>query len=165
MPPRITRKSTRPRASDRPMVDTVQPHGLLSFRNRSASSLLNEDAAAEMEQRKTNPGARHQTSVFHSHRGLDVAEILPPSGRGRSISLTSPFIDQAISLVVFQEVIARKAVAPICSVSIAPTCIRNESMAAASTGNNRATDSGPPRPPGVAPELDLLTACPTESLQ
>jgi hypothetical protein len=99
MPPRITRKSTRPRASDRPMVDTVQPHGLLSFRNRSASSLLNEDAAAEMEQRKTNPGARHQTSVFHSHRGLDVAEILPPSGRGRSISLTSPFIDQAISLV------------------------------------------------------------------
>jgi hypothetical protein len=31
--------------------------------------------------------------------------------------------------------IARKAVAPICSVSIEETCVRNESMAAASTGN------------------------------
>ena len=30
--------------------------------------------------------------------GLDVAEISPPSGRGRSIFLTSPFIDQAESL-------------------------------------------------------------------
>jgi hypothetical protein len=31
MPPRITRKSPRPRASDRSMVDTVPPHGLISF--------------------------------------------------------------------------------------------------------------------------------------
>jgi len=31
------------------MVDTVQPHGLMQFRNCLASSPLNEDAAAEME--------------------------------------------------------------------------------------------------------------------
>jgi hypothetical protein len=48
-------------ASDRPMVDTVQPQGLLRFRNRSASSPLIEDAAAEMEQtqnRGTTPTKR-----------------------------------------------------------------------------------------------------------
>ena len=55
------------------MVDTVQPHGLLSFRNRSASSLLSEDAAAEMEQHKTNQG--HDTRQASSTvRGLDVAK-------------------------------------------------------------------------------------------
>ena len=52
--------------------------------------------AVMMEPRKTNPGARHQISVFHN-QGLDVADISPPSARGRSIFLTSPFIDQAIS--------------------------------------------------------------------
>ena len=31
IPPRITRKSTRPRASDRSMVDTAQPYGLIRF--------------------------------------------------------------------------------------------------------------------------------------
>jgi hypothetical protein len=31
-----------------------------------------------------------------TERGLDVAEISPPSGRGRSIFLTSPFIDQPL---------------------------------------------------------------------
>jgi len=35
---RTTRKSTRPRASDRTMVDTVQPKRLLRFRSRSAFS-------------------------------------------------------------------------------------------------------------------------------
>jgi len=43
------------------MVDTVQPQGLLRFRNRSASSPLIEDAAAEMEQtqnRGTTPTKR-----------------------------------------------------------------------------------------------------------
>ena len=31
MPLRTTRKSTRPRASDRSMVATIQPHGLMRF--------------------------------------------------------------------------------------------------------------------------------------
>src|SRR5258708_14718030 len=34
MPPRITRKSYRPRASDRTMVDNVQPRSLSCFRIR-----------------------------------------------------------------------------------------------------------------------------------
>src|SRR5271154_65846 len=34
MPPRITRKSYRPRASDRTMVDTFQPRSLSCFRIR-----------------------------------------------------------------------------------------------------------------------------------
>jgi hypothetical protein len=34
MPPRITRKSYRPRASDRTMVDTIRPRSLSCFRIR-----------------------------------------------------------------------------------------------------------------------------------
>src|SRR5215510_10471113 len=34
MPPRITTKSYRPRASDRTMVDTIQPRSLSSFRTQ-----------------------------------------------------------------------------------------------------------------------------------
>jgi hypothetical protein len=44
-------------------------------------------------------GTRHHTSVFHREKGLDVAGNLPLSGGRRSIFLTSPFIDQAITLV------------------------------------------------------------------
>jgi len=91
MPPRITRKSTRPRASDRPMVDTVQPHGLLSFTNRSASSLLVKMQPLRWNNAKPIPGHDPRPAPSTTERGLDVAEISPPSGRGRSIFLTSTF--------------------------------------------------------------------------
>jgi len=58
------------------MVDTVQPHGLIQFRNGLASSLLNEDATAEMEQ----PRARHHTSVFYAQRGwMSRTKRAPPA--------------------------------------------------------------------------------------
>jgi hypothetical protein len=39
-----------------------------------------EDAAAEMEQRRTNPRARHQTSVFYSDRGwMSRRKSAPPA--------------------------------------------------------------------------------------
>jgi len=62
------------------MVDTVQPQGFAGFRNWLASSLLIEDAAPEMEQRRTNPKARHQTSVFHGDRGwMSRRKSAPPA--------------------------------------------------------------------------------------
>ena len=45
------------------MVDTVQPRVLASFRNRSALSLLIEDAAAEMEQNPKPQGKTQDSSV------------------------------------------------------------------------------------------------------
>src|SRR6266699_6237673 len=86
MPPRITRKSTRPRASDRPMVDTVQPHGLIFVSKLIGVVATNEDAAAEMESPKPNPGAQHQTSVVGGDWGW-MSRIFPPSGRRRSMFL------------------------------------------------------------------------------
>jgi hypothetical protein len=48
-----------------------------------------------------NQSKGHDTTQASPNRekGLDVAGNLPPSGRRRSIFLTSPFIDQAISLI------------------------------------------------------------------
>src|SRR5437879_11857788 len=98
MPPRITRKSTRPRASDRPMVDTVQPHGLIFVSKLIGVFATNEDAAAEMESPKPNPGAQHQTSVFGGDRGW-MSRIFPPSGRRRSIFLDIPFYRSGHTLI------------------------------------------------------------------
>jgi hypothetical protein len=91
MPPRITRKSTRPRASDRSMVDTVQPQGLF------VSKLIGVVATRKMKPlRWITPGTGHQNVSMT--RGLDVANQTRASGEGRTMFLTSPFIDQAISL-------------------------------------------------------------------
>ena len=70
MPPRITRKSTRPRASDRPMVDTVQPHGLIQFRNRLASSLL-----TKMQLLRWNNPGHHTTRASSMVKGAECREI------------------------------------------------------------------------------------------
>src|SRR2546427_7930535 len=56
MPSRITRKSTRPRVTDRTMVDTVQPRVLASFRNRSASLLLLKMNLLRWNHAKPTPG-------------------------------------------------------------------------------------------------------------
>ena len=102
MPSRITRKSTRPRVADRTMVDTVQPQVLASFRNRSALSLLIEDAAAEIEQSKTRTKGQDTRLERPSYlKGLDAANHHRASGVGRRVFLTSPLIEQGISLITF----------------------------------------------------------------
>ena len=91
MPSRITRKSTRPRVADRTMVDTVQPQVLASFRNRSALSLLIEDAAAEIEQSKTrNQRARHQTRASLISEGTGCREPSPRFRRREKSVLDIP---------------------------------------------------------------------------
>src|SRR6476661_4304444 len=90
MPPRITRKSTRPRASDRPMVDTVQPQGLLSFRNPIDVVATNEDAAAEMEQRQTIPGADTRPASSTTERGW-MSRNLPAFRSREKYFLDIPF--------------------------------------------------------------------------
>jgi len=48
------------------MVDTIQPHGLLSFTNRSASSLLVKMQPLRWNNAKPIPGHDPQTSAFHN---------------------------------------------------------------------------------------------------
>src|ERR1035437_2547588 len=50
--------------------------------------------------RWNNPGTRH-TSVFYRDRRLDVANQTRASGGGRKMFLTSPYIDQAITLKTY----------------------------------------------------------------
>ena len=49
MPLRITRKSTRPRASDRSMVATPYNHTACQFQDPIGIVATNEDASAEMD--------------------------------------------------------------------------------------------------------------------
>jgi hypothetical protein len=98
MPLRTTRKSTRPRASDRSMVATRTTTRLASFRTRSASSLLIKMHLL----RWINP--RHNTPRASSiANGLDVANQTRASGAGRKIFLTCPLIDQAITRFELQS--------------------------------------------------------------
>src|SRR5437870_13122970 len=90
MPSRTTRKSTRPGASDRSMVDTVQPPGLASFRDRSASPRL-EDRATKMGNRlNVSHGAPQNQASFIVDRAGSQEKFLS-SGRGRNIFLDIPF--------------------------------------------------------------------------
>jgi len=82
MPPRITRKSRRPRASDRTMVDTVQPERLLSFANRLASSHYRKPC------RRRRGEVRSTAERVVRRTGLEVKEL--SSGHGRSVSLDIP---------------------------------------------------------------------------
>jgi len=78
------------------MVDTVQPQGLLGFRNWSASSLLTEDATAEMEQTQNQSRGTTPDKRLLWWEGLDVAET-PHSGQGRCIFLDIPFYRPGLS--------------------------------------------------------------------
>src|SRR2546425_1806317 len=89
MPSRTTRKSTRPGASDRSMVDTVQPPGLASFRDRSASPRL-EDRATKMGNRLNVSHGHPRTKRLSSLTGLEVKQFFSTSGRGRSVFLDIP---------------------------------------------------------------------------
>src|SRR5207253_9775743 len=94
MPSRTTRKSTRPGASDRSMVETVQPPGLASFRDRSASRRL-EDRATKMGNRlNVSHGAPQNQASFIVDRAGSQAILLHFRSREKYCSLTFPFIDR-----------------------------------------------------------------------
>ncbi len=99
MPSRITRKSTRPRVADRTMVDTVQPQVLASFRNRSALSLLMKMQL--LRSSKAKPETKGQDTRLERPsylKGLDAANHHRASGGGRRVFLTSPLIEQGITV-------------------------------------------------------------------
>jgi hypothetical protein len=94
---RTTRKSTRPRASDRSMVDTPYNHRLAQFHERVASSPP-EERPAKMENNinqtvRGTPGP----SVFHARRGWKSSNLSPLPVEGGIFSLTFPLIDQALT--------------------------------------------------------------------
>src|SRR5215469_1892651 len=91
MPPRITRKSYRPRVSDRTIVDTpYNRQGLRSFQDRVASS-SSEKRATKMEKQNQPSCQGHTTTKRLSWSyGLEVKKLFSTSGRGRNISLDIP---------------------------------------------------------------------------
>ena len=92
MPSRITRKSTRPRVSDRTMVDTVQPHALASFRNQSALSPLMKMQLLRWNKAKPKTTrARHETRASAlSEPGTGCREPLPRFRRRENNVLDIP---------------------------------------------------------------------------
>ena len=85
MPPRTTRKSYRPRVSDRTMVGNLQPHCL------SASEVDGRGHANKMNLQKWENHGLLTPSL-----GLDARKnfLLPPVD-GEVFPLTSPFIERA----------------------------------------------------------------------
>ena len=85
MPPRITRKSYRPRASDRTMVDNVQPRSLSCFRIRKRRH------ENRMDLRRANtPEPLNMT--WAGERSEHFCSFQSP---GLSFPLTLPFIERA----------------------------------------------------------------------
>src|SRR5467141_2075468 len=85
MPPRTTRKSYRPRVSDRTMVGTLRPHCLF------ASETEGRRHANEMNLRNRE---NHGSSL--QHMGWMAGRISPlPPVEGEAFFLTSPFIERA----------------------------------------------------------------------
>jgi hypothetical protein len=80
MPPRITRKSYRPRASDRTMVDTIRPRSLSCFRIR----MRRHDNQMNLQPDKSPGGSQHDMGW----RTRRTSSLLPVA-RG-SFSLDSP---------------------------------------------------------------------------
>src|SRR5712692_4667075 len=85
MPPRITRKSYRPRASDRTMVDNVQPRSLSCFRIRKRHHENRMDL-----RRANNP--EPLTMTWAGERSEHFCSFQSP---GLSFLLTLPFIERA----------------------------------------------------------------------
>ena len=87
MPPRITRKSDRRKASDRTMVGLAQPTLLVCVRNRSASLRQHHESAE-----------KRNSQSLATLLGLDGKTISPVSyRRGGSICLDIPFYRTAFS--------------------------------------------------------------------
>ena len=85
MPPRITRNSHRPRASDRTMVDAAAPVSLAALSNSMASPSATEETYENGQQAKLLQGSK-TTVGWISRNNL-------ASGRGGVFFLTSPFIE------------------------------------------------------------------------
>ena len=84
-PPRITRKSYRPRASDRTMVDNLQPHSLSCFRIRKRRH------ENRMDLRRTNtPEPLNMT--WAGERSEQLRSFQSPE---MFFLLTLPFIERA----------------------------------------------------------------------
>jgi hypothetical protein len=84
MPPRTTRKSDRPRVSDRTMVGTAQPLCLLALGTKGHRY----DSTMNLRKRKTHGVSLHYLgwTAGPSHAGLAVD--------GEAFVLTSPFIER-----------------------------------------------------------------------
>jgi hypothetical protein len=95
MPSRTTRKSTRPRASDRSMVATPHNHnGLPRFQDPLGVVATNK----KMQLLRWNTSGHNATRAPLRSVGLDIANQTRSSGAGRKMFLTYPLIDQAITL-------------------------------------------------------------------
>src|ERR1700751_1452818 len=93
IPSRTTRKSTRPRASDRsmccppgnhPACQLRKPIGVIATELKIQLRWEHARPAAGTEAKKTKP------KRSHNEQGLEVKNALSPSGRGRKMSLTCP---------------------------------------------------------------------------
>src|SRR5258707_3916988 len=90
MPPRITRNSDRPRASNRTMVDTQMPGPLAKSKTRLASSPLEDESHGNGKQAPTNLSSESRGTLTGS--GLDLeTKIFSASGRGGNFFLDIPF--------------------------------------------------------------------------
>ena len=85
MPPRITRKSYRPRASDRTMVDRIRPRSLSCFRIR----MRRHDNEMNLQTDKRPGGSQHDLGW----RARRTSSLLPVAGE--VFLLTLPFIERA----------------------------------------------------------------------
>src|ERR1700738_5351433 len=85
MPPRIPRKSYRPRASDRTMVDTFQPRSLSYFRIRKRRH------ENRMDLRRANT-SEPLNMTWAGERSKHSCSFQSP---GMFFSLTLPFIERA----------------------------------------------------------------------
>jgi hypothetical protein len=94
MPPRRTRNSDRPRASDRTMVST-ELNRLPSFKNRRALAPLEN----EPRERKSNPekNSRAIESHLQTVGWISRQKISRLPAEGEAFLLTSPFIELPIS--------------------------------------------------------------------
>jgi hypothetical protein len=62
------------------------------------AGLSSDDSLLAENQRRLLGVAQNQASAI-AHTGLEVKQLFSTSGRGRIFFLTSPFIEQAISLI------------------------------------------------------------------
>jgi hypothetical protein len=90
MPPRITRNSDRPRASNRTMVDTQIPGPLAKSKTRSASSPLEDESHDMANKHRRTLSSKSGGTLTGS--GLDLeTKIFSASGRRGNFFLDIPF--------------------------------------------------------------------------
>ena len=91
MPPRITRNSDRPRASDRTMVDVSRPVSLAKSQDSMASSRPEDEPWGKSKQTRVKNLSKRIEWVHETVGWIARKYLLP--GRGRSFFLTSLFIE------------------------------------------------------------------------